>query len=56
MVFIDVTGPSPKEGDAANKYKHLEQGLVGSMLNVRGGKDEKGFEMVLLNPGETKTI
>ena len=33
--FYDATGPSPKEGDAANKYKHLEQGLVGSMLNVK---------------------
>lgn len=54
MVFIYVTDPSPKEGDAANKYKHLEHGRVGSMLDVRGGKDEKSFEMVLLNPGKTK--
>lgn len=34
--FWDVTGPSPKEGDAANKYEHLKKGLVGSMLNIRG--------------------
>lgn len=37
--FWDATGPSPKNGDAAHKYKHLENGLVGSMLNVRGVKN-----------------
>jgi len=36
--FYDATGPSLKEGDAANKYKDLEQGLVGSMLNVKSVK------------------
>jgi len=34
--FWDVTGPAPAEGDAAKKYDHLRNGLVGSMLNVRG--------------------
>src|SRR5690554_5610870 len=34
--FWDVTGPVPSNGDAANKYEHLKNGLVGSMLNVRG--------------------
>ena len=34
--FWNVTGPSPKKGAANLKYKHLEEGLVGSMLNVRG--------------------
>ncbi len=34
--FWNVTGPTPIEGDAANKYDHLKSGLVGSMLNVRG--------------------
>jgi beta-glucosidase len=34
--FWNVTGPTPVEGDAANKYEHLKSGLVGSMLNVRG--------------------
>lgn len=34
--FWNVTGPSPKNGMAKKKYEHLEQGLVGSMLNVRG--------------------
>src|SRR4051812_15820403 len=34
--FWDVTGPSPKEGNAALKYEHLRKGWVGSMLTVRG--------------------
>ena len=35
----DVTGPSPKNGDAKYKYDNLKKGLVGSMLNMRGVKD-----------------
>ena len=34
--FWDITGPSPKNGQAKNKYQNLKNGLVGSMLNVRG--------------------
>ena len=34
--FWDLTGPAPKDGDAAKKYEHLRKGYVGSMLNVRG--------------------
>lgn len=34
--FWDVTGPVPKNGDAALKYEHLKKGLVGAVLNVRG--------------------
>ena len=34
--FWNATGPTPKDGDAAIKYKNLKSGLVGSMLNVRG--------------------
>ena len=37
--FWDVTGPSPKKGDAKYKYDNLRKGLVGSMLNIRGVKD-----------------
>jgi len=37
--FWDVTGPSPKNGDAKYKYDNLKKGLVGSMLNIRGVKD-----------------
>ncbi|WP_445738424.1 beta-glucosidase BglX [Mariniflexile sp.] len=44
--FYDVTGPGPKEGDAANKYKHLEQGLVGSMLNVRGVEEVMAVQKI----------
>ena len=34
--FWDFTGPAPTEGDAQRKIQQLEQGLVGSMLNVIG--------------------
>ena len=34
--FWNITGPAPKNGDAAKKYEHLKKGWVGSMLNVRG--------------------
>ncbi len=34
--FWNVTGPTPKDGDAAKKYEKLRSGMVGSMLNVRG--------------------
>jgi len=37
--FWDVTGPSPKNGDAKYKYENLKKGLVGSMLNMRGVRD-----------------
>ena len=37
--FWDVTGPSPKNGDAKFKYDNLKKGLVGSMLNMRGVED-----------------
>jgi beta-glucosidase len=39
--FWDLTGPAPREGDAAKKYDHLKKGWVGSMLNVRGVKNVK---------------
>jgi beta-glucosidase len=34
--FWDVTGPAPKAGAEKFKYDHFKQGLVGSVLNVRG--------------------
>ena len=37
--FWDVTGPSPKNGQAAKKYENLKKGLVGSMLNIKGVKN-----------------
>ena len=30
--FWDITGPTPKEGQAAKKYDDLKKGLVGSCL------------------------
>lgn len=44
--FWDVTGPVPKDGQAALKYEHLKKGLVGSMLNVRGVKDVKALQKI----------
>jgi len=37
--FWDLTGPAPKDGNAAKKYKDLREGKVGSMLNIKGVKD-----------------
>ncbi len=44
--FWNATGPSPKDGDAAIKYKNLRSGLVGSMLNVRGVKEIKEIQKI----------
>lgn len=37
--FWNVTGPAPEHGGAAIKYKHLKNGWVGAMLNVRGTEE-----------------
>jgi len=34
--FYDLTGPAPSEGDAAQKYDNIKNGLVGGMLNIHG--------------------
>ena len=44
--FWDVTGPLPKEGHAAKKYADLNNGLVGSMLNVKGVADVKALQKI----------
>lgn len=44
--FWDVTGPSPKEGDAIRKYEHLKKGWVGSMLSVRGVKEVRAVQKI----------
>lgn len=46
--FWDVTGPTPKEGNAQEKYEHLKKGWVGSMLNVRGVKDVKAVQKIVV--------
>ncbi|WP_026705368.1 beta-glucosidase BglX [Flavobacterium soli] len=44
--FWEVTGPVPKDGQAAKKYEHLKKGWVGSMLNVVGVKDVKALQKI----------
>lgn len=44
--FWDVTGPVPQDGDAADKYQHLKEGLVGSMLNVRGVEEVRKVQKI----------
>uniref|UniRef100_UPI00404B8551 beta-glucosidase BglX n=1 Tax=Flavobacterium sp. TaxID=239 RepID=UPI00404B8551 len=44
--FWDVTGPTPKEGDASKKYEDLKNGLVSSMLNVIGTKNVRALQKI----------
>ncbi len=44
--FWDVTGPVPDGGDAEKKYDHLKNGLVGSMLSVRGTKAVRAVQKI----------
>lgn len=44
--FWEITGPTPKEGQAAKKYGDLKKGFVGSMLNVKGVKDVKALQKI----------
>ena len=44
--FWDITGPAPKDGLAAKKYQDLKNGLVGSMLNVKGVKDVRALQKI----------
>ena len=44
--FWNVTGPSPKDGNAKEKYDHLAKGWVGSMLNVRGAEEVRAVQKV----------
>ena len=44
--FWNVTGPSPAEGNAKEKYDHLAKGWVGSMLNVRGAEEVRAVQKV----------
>ncbi len=46
--FWEVTGPTPKDGDAARKYEHLKAGLVGSMLNVRGTEEVEKLQKIVV--------
>ncbi|HLF50877.1 beta-glucosidase BglX [Flavobacterium sp.] len=44
--FWEITGPAPKDGQAAKKYEDLKKGLVGSMLNVKGVKDVRALQKI----------
>lgn len=44
--FWNITGPTPKEGDAAEKFQNLASGLVGSMLNVRGVEEVREVQKI----------
>lgn len=44
--FWEVTGPAPKGGNAEQKYKHLREGWVGSMLSVSGVKKVKAVQKI----------
>ncbi len=46
--FWDVTGPTPKEGNASKKYEHLRKGWVGSMLSVRGVKEVRAVQKIVV--------
>ena len=42
--FYNATGPAPEEGDQKVKYENVKNGLVGSMLNVRGVDEVRAFQ------------
>lgn len=46
--FWDVTGPVPKEGNAAVKFEHLKKGWVGSMLNVTGVENVRKLQKLVV--------
>lgn len=46
--FWDVTGPVPKNGDAAKKYEHLKKGWVGSMLNIHGVEQVREIQEIVV--------
>ena len=46
--FWNVTGPSPEGGNSKTKYDHLRKGLVGSMINVRGVKEVRAVQKIVM--------
>ena len=46
--FWEVTGPAPKGGDAETKFEHLRKGWVGAMLSVRGVKNVKAVQKIVV--------
>ena len=52
--FWEITGPVPKEGQAAKKFEQLKKGLVGSMLNVKGVKDVRALQKIAVEQTRLK--
>ena len=52
--FYDVTGPTPKDGQAAKKYQDLKNGLVGAMLNVKGVKEVRTLQKIAVEQTRLK--
>ena len=46
--FWEVTGPTPKEGNAKLKYDHLKKGLVGAVLNVTGTVNVRKLQEIVV--------
>jgi beta-glucosidase len=46
--FWEITGPVPKDGDAKMKYEHLKNGLVGSVLNVKGVENVRKLQEIVV--------
>jgi beta-glucosidase len=47
--FWEATGPAPSAGDTRKKYEHLQSGLVGSVLNVRGAENVRKMQETVVN-------
>ena len=46
--FWEVTGPAPASGNAKIKYEHLKKGWVGAVLNVKGIKDVRSLQEIVV--------
>ena len=46
--FWEVTGPAPAGGNAKIKYEHLKKGWVGAVLNVKGIKDVRSLQEIVV--------
>ncbi len=46
--FWEFTGPAPEEGEAAEKYENIKNGLAGSVLNVRGVESVRELQKLIV--------
>ncbi|MFV0554021.1 MAG: beta-glucosidase BglX [Mangrovibacterium sp.] len=47
--FYDATGPVPANDYAQTRYAQIKQGLVGSMLNVRGVEEVRKYQQLAVD-------